>query len=78
MSDTVTLALQGTVSLSEFSTAVARFDALIAALTAESDGAGIAWQLDALDYSSAITTARGVPTNGAIPERIDRVVRAYP
>jgi len=77
MSDTVTLALQGTVSLSEFSTAVARFDALIAALTAESDGAGIAWQLDGLDYSSAITTARGVPTNGAIPERIDRVVRAY-
>lgn len=77
MSDTVTLALQGAVSLSEFSTAVANFDALIDALTAESDGAGIAWQLDALDYSSAITTARGVSTNGAIPERIDRVVRAY-
>jgi len=77
MSDTVTLELQGTVSLSDFSTAVARFDALIAALTAESDGGGIAWQIDALEYSSAITTARGVSTNGTIPERIDRVVRAY-
>jgi hypothetical protein len=77
MSDTVTLELQGTVSLSDFSTAVARFDALVAALTAESDGAGIAWQIDALEYGSAITTARGVSTNGAIPERIDRVVRAY-
>lgn len=77
MSDTVTLELQGTVSLSDFSTAVARFDALIAALAAESGDAGIAWQVDALEYSSANTTARGVSTNGASPERIDRVVRAY-
>lgn len=77
MSDTVTLELQGTVSLSDFSAAVARFETLIAALTAESDGGGIAWQIDALEYSSAITTARGVSTNGAIPERVDRVVRAY-
>jgi len=77
MSDTVTLELQGTVSLSEFSTAVARFEALITALSAESDAAGIAWRLDALEYGSAITTARGVPMNGAVPERIDRVVRAY-
>lgn len=77
MSDTVTLELQGTVSLSEFSTAVARFEALIAALTAESDGTGIAWQIAGLEYGSANTTARGVSMNGAIPERIDRVVRAY-
>ncbi len=77
MADTVTLALDGAVSLSEFSTAVARFDALLTALTAESDGGGIAWQIDALEFSSAITTARGVSTNGAVPERIDRVVRAY-
>lgn len=77
MNDTVTLALQGAVSLSEFAAAVARFDALIAALTVDSDAVGIAWQLDALDYSSAITTARGASTNGAAPDRIDRVVRAY-
>ncbi len=77
MGDTVTLALDGAVSLSEFATAVAEFDALLAALTAESDGGGVAWQIDALEYSSAITTARGVPTNGAVPERIDWVVRAY-
>jgi len=77
MSDTVTLELQGAVSLSEFSAAVARFEALIAALSVESDAAGVEWRLDALEYSSAITTARGVSMNGAAPERIDRVVRAY-
>ena len=77
MGDTVTLALDGAVSLSEFSPAVARFDALLAALTAESGGGAIAWQIDALEYSSAITTARGVSTNGPMPERIVRVVRAY-
>ena len=30
-----------------------------------------------MGFSSAITTARGVPTNGTDPEQIDRVVRAY-
>lgn len=77
MDDTVTLELQGAVSLSEFSTAVAQFEALIEALTAESGAAGIAWQLDALEYSSAITTARGVSMNGAMPQHIERVVRDY-
>jgi hypothetical protein len=77
MSDTVTLALQGTVSLSEFSTAVARFNALVAALAVEAKVEGVIWQIDGLEYSSAITTARGVPENGTKPEEIDRVVRAY-
>lgn len=77
MSDTVTLALHGTVSLSAFSTAVTRFNGLVAALAAESQAEGVTWQIDALDYSSAITTARGVSQNGDQPEVIDRVVRAY-
>jgi hypothetical protein len=77
MNDTVTLALDGTVSLSEFSAALARFDALIVALATESQASSVVWQIDALDFSSAITTARAVPTNGTTPEHIDRVVRAY-
>lgn len=77
MSDTVTLALQGNVSLSEFSAAVTRFNALIDALAADSHAEDVAWQIDALDYSSAITTARGISLNGDDPQRIDRLVHAY-
>lgn len=77
MGDTLTLALDGTVSLSEFSTAVSRFNGLVAALAADAKVEGVIWQIDALDYSSAITTARGVSENGAKPEEIDRVIRAY-
>lgn len=77
MSDTVTLALQGEVSLAEFSAAVTRFNALIAALAADSHVEDVEWQIDALEYSSAITTARGVPLNGGDPQQIERVVAAY-
>lgn len=77
MSETVTLALQGDVSLAKFSEAVAHFHGLVAALSAESQAQDVDWEIDALDYSSAITTARGVPQNGGAPERVDRVVRAY-
>jgi hypothetical protein len=77
MSDTVTLALQGEVSLAEFSAAVTRFNALIAALAADSHVEDVEWQIDALEYSSAITTARGVPLNGGDPQRIEQVVAAY-
>ena len=77
MSDTITLALDGVVSLSDFSVAVSRFNALVAALAADAKVEHVIWQIDALDYSSAITTARGVSENGPQPEQIDRVVRAY-
>jgi len=77
VSDTVTLALEGAVSLSEFSAAVGHFNRLVVALTAEAKAEDVTWQIDALDYSSAITTARGVSENGAHPERIDQVVRSY-
>lgn len=77
MSDTVTLALQGDVSLAEFSAAVLRFHGLIDALSADTHAEDVEWRLDDLDYSSAITTARGVPVNGGDPERVERVVHAY-
>lgn len=77
MSDTVTLALEGTVSLSEFAAAMGRFEALIRALAAASEATGVLWQLDGLDYGSATATARGIPSNGAQPDQIDRVVRGF-
>lgn len=77
MSDTVTIALDGTVSLSDYSVAVSRFAALVTALAVESQAEDVAWQIEALDYSSAITTARGLPQNGSGSEQVDRVVRAY-
>lgn len=77
MSDTVTLALQGTVSLADFSDAVSRFHALIDALATDAQVEDVEWKIDGLDYSSAITTARGVPLNGGNPDRIERVVHAY-
>lgn len=77
MSDTITLALDGTVSLSDFASAVSHFNALVAALAVNAKVEHVTWQLDRLDYSSAITTTRGVSENGTQPEQIDRVVRAY-
>jgi hypothetical protein len=77
MSDTLTLALHGDVALSDFSTAVAHFSRLVAALAAEQHVEGVNWQIDALEYGSAITTVRGVPENGTKPQEIDRVVRAF-
>lgn len=77
MSDTLTLALDGNVALSDFSTAVAHLSRLVAALAAEEKVEGVVWQIDDLEYSSAITTVRGIPENGTKPEEIDRVVRAY-
>ncbi len=77
MSDTVTLALQGDVSLAEFSAAVTHFHALIDALSADTHVEDVEWRIDDLDYSSAITTARGVALNGGDPARIERVVHAY-
>lgn len=77
VSDTVTLALEGTVSLSDYSAAVFRFAALLTALAAESQAEDVAWEIEALEYSSAITTARGVSRNGGEAGQVDRVVRAY-
>lgn len=77
MSDTLTLALHGDVALADFSTAVAHLSRLVAALAADEHVAGVIWQIDDLEYSSAITTVRGIPENGTKLEEIDRVVRAY-
>jgi hypothetical protein len=76
VSDTVTLELQGNVSLEQFADAVARFQRLISALSAESE-ADVRWEIDALEAVSTTVTSRAVPENGAVPERVDQVVRNY-
>lgn len=75
--DTVTMALQGDVSLEAFAEAVDRFRKLVGALAVEAMAAEVDWQIDGLEYSSAITTVRGIPTNGTPPDAIGRVVRSY-
>jgi hypothetical protein len=77
MSDTITLELQGSVSLEQFAEAVGHFHALIAALSVESDAPDVRWEIDALTASSAIATVRGVSQNGTEPGRIEQVVRNY-
>src|SRR4051794_16408273 len=79
--DTVTLALDGDVSLSEFADAVGRFDRLIRALARDEKATHVAWVVEQLEVSSTIATARGVAANGeptdVVAEEIDRVVRGY-
>lgn len=76
-SDTITLEVQGTVSLRQFAAAVQRFYGLVAALAAESKAQGARWEVDALNAGSATATVRGVAGNGTGPEDIERVVHSY-
>lgn len=76
MSDTVTLELQGHVSLEQFADAVARFQRLVLALSQESN-AKVRWEIEALEAGSATVTSRGVPENGTVPDRVEQVVRNY-
>lgn len=77
MSDTVTLELQGSVSLPQFAEAVGHFHALIAALSLESKAVDVRWEIADLNASSAIATVRGISVNGGEPDRIEQVVRNY-
>ena len=75
--DTVTLALHGDVSLDQFAEAVSRFQRLVGALSDEAQAREITWQVADLQVSSAVATARGVPTDSASYEHVERVVRSY-
>lgn len=72
--DTVTLGLQGDVSLAQFAEAVGRFWGLIQALSADS-GVQARWDVADLEVSSAIATARG--TADGEEEKVARVVASY-
>lgn len=74
MSDTITLILEGTVTLPDFSAALSNLNGLVAALAREAAaGASIEWQVSSLQTSSAIATAKGV---GAA-QAVGIVVEAY-
>jgi hypothetical protein len=79
--DTVTLALDGDIALSDFAEAVRHFDGLITALTKAEGATHVQWVIEQLEVSSAVTTARGIPANGDPPEtvrdEIERVVQKY-
>lgn len=74
MSDTVTLVLDGKVTLPDFAAAVAHFNGLISALGSEvAGGAVIEWQVVSLQTSSAIATAKGF----GMAQAVGIVVSAY-
>lgn len=75
--DTLTLKLDGEVSLDQFARAVENFKRLVAALTAEvSKGDKVQWTIAGLDYGSASATVQGSTPNRE-PEPVLRVIRAY-
>lgn len=74
MSDSVTLVLNGEVSLDDFADAVARFRGVVAGLTREvSETEPVTWIIDQLDVSSAVIGAHARGPVGAV----NRVVREY-
>jgi hypothetical protein len=75
MDNTLTLALEGEVTLADFSEAMKDFRALIAALSQEIGGkTKIDWRIDDLNAGSAMTTIRGTSPN---IEVVEGVVHAY-
>jgi hypothetical protein len=72
--DTVTLELQGDVSLQQFANAIKHFAGLVAELSAEAKSPNLRWEIDDLELGSAMATARAV---GDKPRVVERVVRSY-
>ena len=71
--DTITLMLEGEVSLEAFATALKSLSSLVNALTIE-EGGGIEWTVEDLQPGSALATVKG---RSSRPERVERVVRDY-
>lgn len=73
--DQLTLELSGAVSLPKFAEAMKRFQALIADLSKEiGKEGGVNWQVQDLNYGSAITTVQG---RGRSPDEVERIVIGY-
>ena len=70
--NTVTLALDGDVTLEEFAEAIAGFNEVVAGLCEES-GEQMEWVIDDLQYSSTIVTGRGVGE----PANVQKVVSGF-
>jgi hypothetical protein len=73
--DILTIALEGEVTLADFSEAMKDFGALVAALSQEIGGpTKIDWRIDDLTASSAIATVRGDSPNREIVEAVVRAM----
>jgi len=73
--DTITLSLNGEVSLDDFSRAMGHFTTLVTALSQEvAVETHIEWIVAGLDAGSAVATVQGISDN---PEPVGRVVEAY-
>ena len=76
--DTLTLVLNGEVSLSEFSEAITGLLGLVAGLQADVAGnKRIDWLIDALEAGSATAAVRGIVDKEADVPAVERVVAAY-
>jgi len=75
--DSVTLELQGEVSLARFADGVARFAELVDALSRERSSGGIRWEIADLEVGSATATARGIGADGVAPDAIELVTADY-
>lgn len=73
--DTITIALNGEITLQRFSSAISSLLALIQALSRELIGGdSVRWLVHSLEVSSAIATARG---ESDVMEEVEKVVNAY-
>jgi hypothetical protein len=73
--NTVTLAIEGEISLTTFATVMQRFTSFVQTLSGEiGKDVPIAWTIDDLQPGSALVTIRG---DASRPELVERVVRAY-
>lgn len=79
--DSITLALDGEVSLSDFADAILHFDRLIQALARAEDAQHVRWVVAHLEVSSTVATARGLATpdqsQELIQQEVARVKSAY-
>lgn len=75
--DSVTLELQGEVSLARFADAVSRFAELVDALSRERGPGEIRWEIDDLEVGSATATARGIGADEVAPGAIELVAADY-
>jgi hypothetical protein len=76
--DTLTLVLQGDVSLDDYTRAIGAFGRIVHALEAEIAATGkIDWIVEELQAGSAVLTAKGRPLVEDAPLLIERAVEAY-
>ena len=69
--DTLTLELNGDISLAQFAEAMKRFQALVADLSKDiGKDATISWRVDDLNKGSAIATVQGYGAAGDVIERV--------